>query len=104
MASPRIPYSKLSRSGKYYRDNKKARRKKAKTDKKVNARPEQKKKRRELGKIRRKAKKAGKNIKGKDASHTRSGIRFVSPSKNRGSKSNTAGDRRARGRRKKRKK
>ena len=89
-----------SKSAKYYAKNPKARKKKAATDKKINARLEQKKKRAECNKARRKAKKAGKNIKGKDASHTKKGIRFKKSSKNRGSKSDSAGDRRARGRRK----
>ncbi len=58
---------------------------------------EQKKKRAETNKKRREAQKAGKNIRGKDASHTSSGIRFTSTKSNRGSKTNQPGDRRARG-------
>ena len=85
----------MGRSTEYYRKNKAARAKKAATDKKINARPEQKKKRRELAKKRYHDKKKGKNIEGKDYDHG-SG-RYVSPSKNRGKKSGTAGDKRARG-------
>lgn len=87
-----------SKSAKYYAKNPKARKKKAATDKKINARPEQVKKRVEANKARRKAKASGKNIKGKDASHTKNGIIFKDSSKNRGSKSDSAGDKRARGR------
>lgn len=73
MAPPRMPRSQLSESAKYYRDNAKARRKKAKTDKKVNARPEQRRKRTELSKARRQAKKRGVDLRGKDMSHTKDG-------------------------------
>jgi hypothetical protein len=77
-------YSELSATAKYYRNNPAARKKKAATDKKVNARPSQKKKRRECGRARTKAKSQGKNISNKDYDHaTRS---FVSPKTNRGRK------------------
>jgi len=89
------------KSAKYYAKNPAARKKKAATDKKINARPEQVKKRVEANKARRKAKAAGKNVKGKDASHTKKGIVFKDSSKNRGSKSDSSGDKRARGSRKK---
>ena len=56
----------LSRTAKYYRDNPKARKVKAATDKKVNARPAQKKKRAESNAKRRKAKASGQDVKGKD--------------------------------------
>lgn len=70
-------------SAKYYRDNPEARKKKAATDRKVNARPSQQAKRRELAKERRKRGMMGKG--GKDLSHTKSG-RLVRESvkKNRG--------------------
>jgi len=84
MASPKKPYSKLSKSGKYYRDNPSAKKRKAKTDKKINARPEQKKKRRELAKKNSQADKRGVNRKGKDYDHAVG--RYVSVSKNRGRK------------------
>jgi hypothetical protein len=86
-----------SRSAEYYRKNKKARDKKKKYDAKLNSSAAQTKKRVEANRARRKAKAAGKNVKGKDASHTRNGIVFKDSSKNRGSKSDSAGDRRARG-------
>jgi len=97
-------YSELSRSAKYYRKNKRARTKKAATDKKINARPEQKAKRRELGKKRYADKKKGKKIDGKDLSHTKNGMRYKSVKANRGSTSDTAGDRRARGKKKSKRK
>lgn len=84
MAVKKKAYSKLSKSGKYYRDNSTARKKKAATDKKVNARPAQVKKRVQSNAARRKAKKAGKNIKGKDYDHAVK--RFVSQKTNRGRK------------------
>jgi len=84
-------------SADYYKNNPAARKKKAETDKKINARPEQVKKRVEANAARRKAKKAGKNIKGKDASHTKDGIVFKETAKNRGSKSDSKGDKNARG-------
>lgn len=87
----------MGASTNYYRKNAAARKKKAATDKKINAKPEQVKKRVEANRARRKAKAAGKDVKGKDASHTKSGIVFKDSSKNRGSKSDSAGDKRARG-------
>jgi len=59
MPPKKKPYSQLSASAKYYRKNKKARDKKKKTDTKINARPEQRKKRSELQKKRREAIKRG---------------------------------------------
>jgi hypothetical protein len=73
MAPPKKPRSQLQSSARYYRDNPDARRKKAKTDKRVNARPEQRKKRTELSTARRAAKRRGVNLRGKDMSHTKSG-------------------------------
>ena len=69
MAPPKL--SNPKRSAKYYRSNPEARRKKAATDKKVNARPGQKAKRAELAKERRKRGVMGKG--GKDMSHTKDG-------------------------------
>ena len=91
----------ISKSAKYYRDNPEARKKKAAYDTKLNSRKEQVKKRVEANAARRKAKDAGKNIEGKDASHTKNGIVFKKSSVNRGSKSDSSGDKRARGGRKK---
>lgn len=93
-------YSKLSKSAKYYRDNPKARKKKAATDKKVNARPEQRKKRSESNSKRAQARKKGKNINGLDYDH--GSRRFIKSSVNRGKTSGTKGDSNARGRKKKR--
>jgi hypothetical protein len=89
----------LSRSARYYRDNPEARKKKAATDKKVNARPEQRKKRSQLTQERRKRGIDGKG--GGDLSHQKDGsLRRESPAKNRGNGTRTAGDRRARGKKK----
>lgn len=74
--------SALSRTAKYYRDNPEARKKKAATDKKINARPEQKAKRAESGRKRYAAKKSGKDVRGKDYDHKQG--RFISSSANRG--------------------
>lgn len=72
----------LSKSAQYYRDHPKAAKKKAATDKKINARPDQKKKRAELGRKRYKDEKNGKDIKGKDYDHATG--RYTSPKANRG--------------------
>ena len=70
---------------------------KRKADKEINERPEQIKKRVEANKARRNAKKRGVNVTGKDASHTKNGIVFKKTSVNRGSKSDSQGDKNARG-------
>ena len=72
----------MGASTNYYRNNPKAKKKKAKTDKKINSRPEQKKKRAESNQKRRVAKRNGQNIKGKDYDHATK--RFVKSSTNRG--------------------
>lgn len=72
----------MGRSTAYYQNNPKARKKKAARDKKINARPAQKKKRAECNKARRKAKAKGKSIRGKDYDHATG--RFIKSSKNRG--------------------
>jgi hypothetical protein len=69
MAPPKSKNPK--ETAQYYRDNPEARRKKAATDKKVNARPEQKEKRAELVSERRKRGIDGKG--GADLSHTKDG-------------------------------
>lgn len=84
MPPKKKPYSQLSKSAKFYRDNPKARKKKAKTDTKINARSAQKKKRRESGRARTAAKKRGQNIRGKDYDHKQG--RFISSKDNRGQK------------------
>lgn len=74
-----------------------ARKRKQAYDKKFSAKPEQVKKRMESNNARRKAKANGKDIEGKDASHTKNGIVFKPISVNRGSKSDSQGDKNARG-------
>lgn len=89
----------MGRSTEYYRTHPKARKRKYRTDKRINARPEQKAKRRELGRKNYETDKKKGNgwRKGKDLSHTSRGLRYKSVKANRGSKSDTKGDRRARG-------
>ena len=72
----------MGRSTEYYRQNAEARKKKQAYDKKLNAKPEQKKKRAESNQKRRVAKRNGQNIKGKDYDHATN--RFVKSSTNRG--------------------
>lgn len=71
MASPRS--SAPRSSAKAYRANPGSYAKKLANDKKYNARPENKAKRTELGRARRKAKRLGFVLSGKDMSHTRNG-------------------------------
>ena len=89
----------VSRTARYYRTHPQARRKKAAYDKKFNQKPEQRRKRSELTvKNRQHDRKYGKaSRKGKDLSHTKNGLVYKKSSVNRGSKSDSAGDRRARG-------
>lgn len=93
----------VSKSARYYRTHPEAREKKKKYDTEFEKKPEQVKKRTELGrKNREHDKKYGKaSRKGKDLSHTKNGLVYKKSSVNRGSKSDTAGDRRARGGKKK---
>lgn len=72
----------LGRTAKYYRRNPEAYKKKLEYDTKHHATPERKKKRAELGRIRKKAKDAGKDIRGLDYDHATK--RFVKASVNRG--------------------
>lgn len=69
MAPPKVANPKAS--AKYYRENPEARVQKAKTDTKVNARPEQREKRAELARERRARGMMGKG--GPDLSHTSKG-------------------------------
>ncbi len=62
-----------SRSAEYYKKNPEARKKKAEYDKKYHSTPERKKYRADLQRERRKRKRNGENLKGKDISHTKSG-------------------------------
>ena len=84
----------LSRTAKFYRDNKAARLKKAAYQKEFNKKPEQRKRRSELTMLNRKM---GTKGDGKGVSHTSKGVVLKPQSINRGSKTNSAGDRRARG-------
>lgn len=72
----------LSKSAKYFRNNPEARKKKAAYDKKLNATPEQKAKRRELGKKNYEADKKGVDRNGKDYDHAVG--KYVSVKTNRG--------------------
>lgn len=86
MAPPKKPMSQLSDSAKWYRKNAAGRKKKAKTDKKVNARADQRAKRSELT-TRNRAydEKHGKSKrKGKDYDHATK--KYVKSSVNRGRK------------------
>jgi hypothetical protein len=74
----------MGQSTKYYQTHPEARKKKAATDKKINARTDQKAKRAELGRKRYADAKAGKAIKGKDFDHAVG--KYVSPKVNRGRK------------------
>lgn len=89
----------VSRTAKYYHTHPEARKKKAAYDKEFNKKPEQKEKRAELKRENeRHDKKYGKASRnGKDLSHTSHGLVYKGKSTNRGSKSDSAGDRRARG-------
>lgn len=78
----------LSKSAKYYRENPQSRRVKAKKDKEINSRPEQKAKRAELGRINRKADARGVDRKGKDWDHAVN--KYVSVKTNRGRKNEGA--------------
>ena len=93
----------VSKTARYYRTHPKARAKKKAYDKKFNQKPEQRKKRSELTQHNREHdQKYGKSSRaGKDASHTSHGIVYKKSSVNRGSKKDSAGDRRARGGKKK---
>ena len=93
----------VCRTTKYYHTHPEARKKKAEYDAEFNKKPEQKEKRVELRrKNREHDRKYGKKSReGKDLSHTSHGLVYKSRAANRGSKSDTAGDRRARGSKKK---
>jgi hypothetical protein len=90
----------MKKTAKYYKENPEANAKKLEYQKEYNKKPEQRKKRGELVKINRDKGTYG-NGDGLDASHTKNGIVMKKASKNRGSKSDTPGDKRARGSKKK---
>lgn len=88
-----------SSSAEYYRTHPAARERKASYDTIFESSPAQKAKRRELARYNaaHDKKYGAASRKGMDASHTKSGIRYKQSSVNRGSKTDMAGDRRARG-------
>ena len=86
----------MKRTAKFYATHPEAKAKKAAYDKKNDATPERRARRAELVKINRDKGTYG-NGDGKDWSHTKNGMVMKKASVNRGSKSDTAGDRRARG-------
>jgi hypothetical protein len=86
----------VKKTAKFYATHPEARAKKAAYDKRNDARPERRARRAELTKINREKGTAG-NGDGKDWSHTKNGVVMKKASVNRGSKSDTAGDKRARG-------
>lgn len=85
----------LGKSAINYRKNKASRDKKKAYDKKFNEKPEQRAKRSKLVQARRNRGVYGKG--GNDLAHTTKGLVFKTPKANRGSKTDAAGDRRARG-------
>ena len=89
----------MGKTADYYRTHPKAREKKKQYDTEFEKKKEQREKRSELAKKNREHdKKYGKaSREGKDLSHTSHGLVYKSRSANRGSKSDTAGDKRARG-------
>ena len=89
----------VSKSAKYYQAHTAKRARKAFYDKRFESSPSKKAKCRELDRHNAEHdKKYGvASRKGKDVSHTKSGIRYKTSSVNRGSKTDMAGDRRARG-------
>lgn len=92
----------LSKSALYYRNNPDARKRKAARDKKINARPEQRKKRSELVRKNREADKRGYDRTGKDYDHFSQ--KYVASSVNRGRTRGTKGDNNARGKGRRRRK
>ena len=86
----------MKRTAKFYATHPESKAKKAAYDKRNDARPERRARRAELVKINRDKGTYG-NGDGKDWSHTKNGLVMKKASVNRGSKSDTAGDRRARG-------
>ena len=89
----------MKKTAKYYASHPEARAKKKSYDSKLNKKPEQVKKRVEANRANRKAGTYG-NGDGIDMSHTKKGIVKKKQSVNRGSKSDMAGDKRARGKKK----
>lgn len=89
----------MKETAKYYKDNPKAKAKKDSYQKEYNKKPEQVKKRVELNKVNRDRGTYG-NGDGLDMAHTKNGIVKKKASVNRGSNKDSAGDKRARGKKK----
>lgn len=89
----------MKKTAKYYSENPEARKVKLAYQKEYNKKPEQRKKRAELVQARRDRGIYGEG--GDDLAHTKNGLVKKNPSKNRGSKSDMPGDKRARGGKKK---
>lgn len=89
----------MKETAKYYKDNPKAKAKKDEYQKEYNKKPEQVKKRVELNKVNRDRGTYG-NGDGLDMAHTKNGIVKKKASVNRGSKKDSPGDVRARGKKK----
>lgn len=89
----------VSKSAEYYHSHPEARAKKKAYDTRFESSPAQKQKRRELAAHNAEHDKryGAESRKGMDASHTMDGIKYKPSSVNRGSKTDMAGDRRARG-------
>lgn len=89
----------VSESARYYQTHPVARARKQTYDTRFESSPAQKAKRRELAKhnAAHDKKYGAASRRGMDASHTKAGIRYKPLSVNRGSKTDMAGDRRARG-------
>ena len=96
---PQKPYSQLSKSARFYRNNPKSREHHRKESSRISLRaPEKKRKAQRDEHNYDHDKKHGKSAReGKDISHTKSGLRYKDSSANRGSKSDSAGDARSRG-------
>jgi len=93
--SPQKPYSQLSKSAKHYRDNPKSREHHRKESSRISLRAPEKKRKAQRDEFNNKN---GGTRKNQDASHQKDGsLKYESSTKNRGGKSNSAGDRRARG-------
>ena len=91
---------KLSKSAIYYQNNPEARAKKAKKDVSYMTSKKGLKYRAELKKVRSKLISKGVNLKGKDVSHTKNGFKLKSIKANRGSATDSVGDKKARGKKK----
>ena len=92
----------MSRSAEYYRKNRRARKRKQAYDAEFNRKPEQKKRRALLNRENRKRGNYG-NGDNRDLAHTKNGLVYKDESVNRGSTNDSPGDRRARGRRRRKK-